>query len=49
MELRDNFTVYDASYVALAESLKAPLLTADSPLVKAVRALTSVDAIEAGD
>jgi predicted nucleic acid-binding protein len=49
MELRDNFTVYDASYVALAESLKAPLLTADSLLVKAVRALTSVEAIEAGD
>lgn len=31
-ELRDNLTCYDASYVALAESLGAPLLTADGRL-----------------
>ncbi|MFB3115054.1 MAG: type II toxin-antitoxin system VapC family toxin [Nitrospirales bacterium] len=28
-ELRDNMTPYDAAYVALAESLKAPLVTCD--------------------
>jgi predicted nucleic acid-binding protein len=31
-ELRDNATVYDAAYVALAELLDAPLLTADKRL-----------------
>jgi predicted nucleic acid-binding protein len=31
-ELRDNLTVYDAAYVALAEALAAPLLTADPRL-----------------
>jgi predicted nucleic acid-binding protein len=31
-ELRNNLTAYDASYVALAEVLKAPLLTRDRPL-----------------
>jgi predicted nucleic acid-binding protein len=34
-ELRDNFTVYDAAYVALAEVLDAPLVTADSRLGRA--------------
>jgi predicted nucleic acid-binding protein len=29
-ELRDNLTIYDATYVALAESLKVTLLTLDS-------------------
>lgn len=37
LELRDNFTAYDASYVALAEWLEAPLLTADRRLARAVR------------
>jgi predicted nucleic acid-binding protein len=31
-ELRDNLTAYDAAYVALAETLEAPLLTADRRL-----------------
>jgi predicted nucleic acid-binding protein len=31
-ELRHNLTVYDASYVALAEALGVPLLTADARL-----------------
>jgi predicted nucleic acid-binding protein len=31
-ELRDNLTVYDAAYVALAEALDVPLLTADMRL-----------------
>lgn len=34
-ELRKNVTVYDAAYIALAESLDATLLTADRRLVKA--------------
>ena len=34
-ELRDNLTVYDAAYVALAEALDADLLTADQRLSKA--------------
>ncbi|HEU0102929.1 MAG TPA: type II toxin-antitoxin system VapC family toxin [Mycobacteriales bacterium] len=33
--LRDNLSVYDASYVALAEALDAPLLTADVRLSRA--------------
>ena len=33
-ELRANLTVYDAAYVALAELLDAPLLTADAKLAK---------------
>jgi predicted nucleic acid-binding protein len=31
-ELRDNLTIYDAAYVALAEALQAPLLTGDGRL-----------------
>ena len=31
-ELRDNFTAYDAMYVALAEAIDSPLITCDGPL-----------------
>jgi predicted nucleic acid-binding protein len=31
-ELRHNFTIHDAAYVALAEALDVPLLTADARL-----------------
>lgn len=34
-ELRHNLTPYDAAYVALAEVLEAPLLTADRRLARA--------------
>ena len=34
-ELRDNLTTYDAWYVALAETLEAPLVTADARLRRA--------------
>jgi len=34
-ELRDNLTVYDAAYVALAELLDVPLVTADVRLSRA--------------
>jgi predicted nucleic acid-binding protein len=33
--LRPNLTAYDAAYVALAEGLRAPLLTRDERLAKA--------------
>jgi predicted nucleic acid-binding protein len=35
LTLRDNFTAYDAFYVALAESLSMPLLTDDRKFAKA--------------
>jgi predicted nucleic acid-binding protein len=34
-ELRDNFTVYDAAYVALAELLDVLFLTADTRIAEA--------------
>jgi predicted nucleic acid-binding protein len=34
-ELRHNLTAYDATYVALAEALDAPLLTRDSRIARA--------------
>lgn len=34
-ELRDNLTIYDAAYVALAEALRASLLTGDRRLARA--------------
>jgi predicted nucleic acid-binding protein len=34
-ELRDNLTVYDAAYVALAEAMHAALLTGDRRLARA--------------
>ncbi|NEE02231.1 type II toxin-antitoxin system VapC family toxin [Phytoactinopolyspora halotolerans] len=37
-ELRHNFTVYDAAYIALAELLDCPLLTGDSKLIGSHRA-----------
>lgn len=34
-ELRDNLPVYDAAYVAMAEALEVPLLTADERMHRA--------------
>jgi predicted nucleic acid-binding protein len=42
-QLRRNFTVYDALYVALAEIAGAPLLTSDRRLARAVRRHTDVE------
>lgn len=46
MGLRDNFTVYDAAYVALAEALEAVLYTADAPLARAVREHSDLEVTE---
>ena len=35
--LRNNFTVYDAAYIVLAQALRAPIVTADSKLLVASR------------
>ena len=37
LELRHNFTAYDATYVALTEALDGHLLTADKALAQAAR------------
>lgn len=37
LDLRHNFTAYDASYVALAEQLDVPFLTADARLGGTIR------------
>ena len=37
LDLRDNFTVYDAAYVVLAQALDAPLVTADLKIQEAER------------
>ena len=42
ISLRENFSVYDAVYVALAESIGATFVTADDKLATAVRAHTKV-------
>jgi predicted nucleic acid-binding protein len=33
-DLRDNYTAYDASYIALAELFQAPLLTYDAKMAR---------------
>jgi predicted nucleic acid-binding protein len=44
-ELRDNFTAYDAAYVALAEALDVPLLTRDRRLAAAAERHIRVELI----
>lgn len=43
--LRENLTAYDAAYVALAEGLRAPLLTRDRRLAGAPRLAGSVEVV----
>jgi predicted nucleic acid-binding protein len=44
-QLRDSLTAYDASYVALAEALDAPLLTSDTRLGRATGHAATVEII----
>lgn len=44
--LRENLTAYDAAYVALAEGLRAPLLTCDAKLAAAPGIRTAVEVIQ---
>jgi predicted nucleic acid-binding protein len=44
-ELRDNLTAYDAAYAALAEALRAPLVTCDSRLANAPGVRATVELI----
>lgn len=44
-ELRANLTGYDAAYVALAEMLDAPLITADARLSRAPGARCAVEVL----
>ena len=46
-ELRHNLTSYDASYVALAEVLDAPLLTFDARLAAAPGHLATIELLSA--
>lgn len=46
LELRDNLTVYDAAYVALAEMLDCALLTADAKLRQAPGTRCRVEVLE---
>lgn len=42
-ELRQNCTAYDASYLALAESLRCPLVTCDAAIAKSAHRTVAVE------
>jgi len=46
-DLRDNLTIYDAAYVALAEALGTTLLTADTRLANAPGVMCPVEVLSA--
>jgi predicted nucleic acid-binding protein len=45
LQLRTNFSAYDATYVALAERLRARLLTADEALARAVERHLEIEVV----
>lgn len=45
-ELRENLTIYDAAYVALAEALHVPLLTGDKRLARSPGPRCAIEVIE---
>jgi predicted nucleic acid-binding protein len=44
-ELRDRFSAYDATYVALAERLNASFLTGDERLARALRGNVAIEVL----
>lgn len=48
LDLRDNFTVYDAAYVVLALGLEAPLVTSDTKMKEAGRLGVTVRLVPTG-
>jgi predicted nucleic acid-binding protein len=48
LDIRDNFTVYDAAYLVLADALQVPVLTADDKLAEARRLGIEVRMVEPG-
>jgi predicted nucleic acid-binding protein len=44
-ELRDNFSAYDASYIALAEMLSATLITTDARMSRAPQSICRVEVL----
>jgi predicted nucleic acid-binding protein len=44
-ELRDRFSAYDATYVALAERLNASFLTGDARLARALRGNVAIEVL----
>lgn len=44
-ELRENLTAYDAAYVALAEALRAPLVTCDTRLAASPGIRTQIEVV----
>ncbi len=44
-ELRHNMTAFDAAYIALAETLAAPLVTRDARLASAARRYAQIELI----
>jgi len=44
-ELRHNVTAYDAAYIALAETLAAPLVTRDAKLASVARRFAEIELI----
>lgn len=47
-ELRQNLSIYDAAYVALAEAFDVPLLTGDSRLAKAPGPRCAIEVLSPG-
>lgn len=45
-ELRENVTAYDAAYIALAETLNAPLITRDERLSRAPGIRATIEVFE---
>lgn len=47
LQLRENFSSYDATYIALAESVGGALVTTDGRFARAIRAHLALDLIDA--